>query len=115
MKKDYRIRKNEEFSRIIAEKNSTAGKEFIIYASLRREDNCRIGISVSKKLGKAVIRNKIKRQLRMMLLNIIDFDNEKYDYIVIVRPDYLNHSFDENKKGLENTIKKVKIKRNVKR
>ncbi len=115
MKKQFRVRKNQEFSKIIAGKHIFRGESFIIYASIRNEDHSRVGISVSKKLGNAVCRNKIKRQLRMMLQSLLDFKEDNYDYIVIVRPNYLNMSFDDNKKDLEKTIKKVKMKGYVKR
>lgn len=69
----------------------------------------RVGISVSKKLGNAVTRNKIKRQLRMMIQECFHFD-EEVDYIVIVRKNFLNHTYIENKKELEYLYKKVKRK-----
>ena len=55
--------------------------------------HARVGISVSKKIGNAVIRNKIKRQIRMMFIE--NFDNETYekDVIVIVRKNYLQNSY----------------------
>lgn len=109
MKKDKRIQKNEEFNSIIKQRHSKASKIFIVYFSNRKEDHARVGISVSKKLGNAVVRNKIKRQLRMMIQETINFDEAKYDYIVIVRKDYLLNSYDTNKKDLEKTIKTCKI------
>ncbi|WP_278453298.1 ribonuclease P protein component, partial [Thomasclavelia spiroformis] len=58
MKKEYRVKKNEDFSRIIKRKQSMANRTFIIYYLKNDIGHARIGISVSKKLGKAVIRNK---------------------------------------------------------
>ena len=69
MKKEFRVRKNEDFSKIISKRISLASSSFIIYKDHNDIGHGRVGISVSKKLGKAVIRNKIKRQLRMMILD----------------------------------------------
>ena len=80
MNKEKRIRKNEEFQAIIAKKHSSANRCFIIYYDLKKQDNARVGISVSKKLGKAVQRNKIKRQLRMMISETIDFNTFNYTF-----------------------------------
>lgn len=110
MKKKLRVRKNEDFSKIISKRISLANSSFIIYKDQNDIGHGRVGISVSKKLGKAVIRNKIKRQLRMMILECFDFD-ESCDYIVIVRKNYLNHQYIENKNELESLYKKVKKRR----
>lgn len=110
MNKEKRIRKNEEFQTIIAKKHSVANRCFIIYYDIKKLDHARVGISVSKKLGKAVQRNKIKRQLRMMISETIDFDAFNYDLIVIVRNNFLNNEYDMNKNILEKLVKKVTIK-----
>ena len=107
MIKKYRVRKNEDFSLIISKKHSVANDSFIIYFNRAREGYSRVGISVSKKLGNAVVRNKIKRQIRMMFANIYDFDNVEVDLIVIARKNYLNYTFEQNQKSLEKLIKKA--------
>ena len=61
--------------------------------------NDRIGISVGKKLGIAVERNKIKRQVRMMAAELAK-ENKGLDTIIIVRNGYLRGSFEDNKKEL---------------
>lgn len=106
MKKEFRVRKNEDFSRIIKKKQSMASRSFIIYYLKNDLDHARIGISVSKKLGKAVIRNKIKRQVRMMLQQTINFD-DNYDYIVIIRNKYLDLDFNSNLNELKYLYKKI--------
>lgn len=109
MKKLYRIRKNEEFARIIDEKHSTASANFVLYYSNAVEDHCRVGISVSKKLGDAVDRNRIKRQVREMIKSIVDFDNTSKDLIVIVRQSYLKNDYQINLLDLEKLVKKAII------
>lgn len=110
MKKALRIKKNEEFSRIISKRHSTANASFVLYFDRKKEANARAGLSVSKKLGDAHVRNKIKRQIRMMLQETIDFENFEYDIILIVRPKYLNGAYADNKKDLEKILKQVKMK-----
>ena len=109
MKKLYRIRKNEEFNRIIAEKHSIASACFVVYYSNKAEEHSRAGISVSKKLGDAVDRNKIKRQVREMVRTIIDFETCPKDIIVIVRTSYLKKDYQNNLLDLEKLIKKAII------
>ena len=109
MKKIYRVRKNEEFSQIIALKQCTSNAYFVIYSHDRKLDHARVGISVSKKLGNAVMRNKIKRQVREMVKAVVDFDTCGKDMIIIVRKPYLNRAFSQNKNDLEKAIKKAII------
>lgn len=110
MKKKYRIKKSDEFQKIIHHKKFISCPSFVLYVRSRSEDHSRIGISVGKKLGNAVVRNKIKRQVRMMFQEIFDF-NESFDGILIVRKKFLEQSYAVNKKDLESLIKKVKIKK----
>ena len=109
MNKRFRIKKNEEFSRIISYRHSKAGRVFIVYYNDRKEEQARVGISVSKKLGNAVERNKIKRQVREMARALLDFESCRYDLIIIVRNAYLQQSFQENKNDLEKMLKQVII------
>lgn len=106
MKKEYRVKKNEDFSHIIKEKQSLANRSFIIYYLKNNIGHSRIGISVSKKLGKAVVRNKVKRQVRIMIQQTIDF-NDSYDYIVIVRNKYLDLDFNSNLNELKYLYRKI--------
>ena len=109
MKKLYRVRKNEEFTRIIQEKHSISSACFVVYYSDKKEEHSRVGISVSKKLGDAVDRNRIKRQVREMIKALIDFETYPKDIIVIVRTSYLKKDYQNNLFDLEKLTKKAII------
>ena len=106
MKKAYRVCKNYEFSSIIQQHTFVKSSSFVVYYVDRKEDQARVGISVGKKLGNAVKRNKIKRQVRSMIDEIYDF-NESYDTILIIRPHYLRFSYTENKKQLYDLKRRI--------
>lgn len=106
MKKEYRVKKNEDFQSIIKEKRSVANKKFVIYYK-PNNTHLRVGISVSKKLGNAVVRNKTKRQVRMMIQEVFD-KKQGMDYIVIVRNQFLMNSYGDNMKDLEYLYNKIK-------
>ena len=78
----------------------------VLYIRARKLEHARIGITVSKKMGKAVVRNKIKRQIRMMCQEVFDF-NEPYDVIVMIRHKYLDHTYQENLETLIKLRKKL--------
>lgn len=110
MNKLYRVKHSEDFQTIIGNKKSVVSKQFVIYYKNNDLDHYRVGISVSKKLGKAVQRNKIKRQVRSIIHENFD-KNQKLDYIVIVRNRYLYKTFDENKQDLMKLQKRILSKR----
>lgn len=108
MKKEFRIKKSQEFSEIMNAKRFYTCPAFVIYVKPKKLDHARVGISVGKKIGNAVMRNKVKRQVRMMLQELFDF-NGFFDMILLVRVKYLEESYNTNKNCLEKLLKKVKI------
>ena len=106
MKKEYRVKKNEDFQTIIKKKKSVANKQFVVYYH-QNDNHLRVGISVSKKLGNAVVRNKIKRQVRMMVQQVFD-NNQKMDFIIIVRYQFLNQNYHDNLESLVSLYNKIR-------
>ncbi|UNT97342.1 ribonuclease P protein component [Allobaculum mucilyticum] len=106
MKKHQRILKNTEFSSIIQKRKSMASAGFILYTSARKEDHSRIGISVGKKIGKAVVRTRVKRQLRALIDSVFSFD-EPFDAIIIVRPPFLKLDYEQREKMLKDLRKRA--------
>lgn len=109
MKKKYRILENSEFSHIINQRKRLFDSAFSLYFQDKILDHARFGLAVSKKVGNAVIRNKIKRQLRMIIQNCVDYDNFPYDCIVVVTKTYLDNLYEVNQNNFEKLIKKCKI------
>ena len=109
MKVKFRVKKNQDFQKIIHDnKNQKVSNQvFILYSSLNDLGHARIGISTSKKLGCAVIRNRIRRQVRAMSRNTIDLTKGR-DYIFIVRNKYLKNTYQTNLEELKLLLSKLK-------
>lgn len=104
MKKINIIKDNREFSRIIKKCEPIKYKSYLLYIENETSNVYKFGISVSKKLGNAVVRNKIKRQVK----SIIDKNNYKkcFNCIIIIRKSYLEENFATNEKYLNNVFEK---------
>ena len=64
MKVRNTLKKNSEFRRLYAKGKSAVTPYLVVYARLTRRSGCRVGFTVSNKLGKAVVRNRVRRRLR---------------------------------------------------
>lgn len=110
MKKEYRVKRSQDFDNIIRKKQSFANRQFVIYYQENKLDHMRLGISVSKKLGKAHERNKLKRYVRESFKTRKDF-LKNYDIIIIVRPAAKGLSFLEFGSSIDHVLKRSKLYR----
>ena len=110
MNKRQRIKKNEDFQKVFKKGKSFANRQFVIYC-LKKEDQTefRIGLSVGKKVGKAVTRNQIKRYIRQTFLELKDDVRHDMDYVIIARNPAATLDFHETKKSLEHVLKIAKV------
>ena len=108
MEKSYRIKKNEDFQSVYKKGKSVANRQFVIYRYDRQEaEHFRLGISVSKKLGNAVVRNRIKRTIRESFTRHKE-DIIAADFIVVARKPSADMSVEEVNKSLEHVMKIAK-------
>jgi len=109
MNKKQRIKKNAEFQTIFKRGKSFANRQFVVYCLDNEEDFFRVGLSVSKKVGNAVVRNRIKRYIRQTFLELNDYVYTNKDYIIIARNPAAKLDFHETKKSLEHVFKIAKV------
>ena len=87
MKNTRKIKKNFEFKIVLKRGKAYGGKNIIIYIYPNNKPFNRMGIGVSKKYGKAVQRNKIKRLIRENYKNIEQNLNGNYNFLIMVKND----------------------------
>lgn len=110
MKKELRVKKNKEFQEAFQKGRSFANRQFVVYALTKEgQDFFRIGLSVSKKVGNAVVRNQIKRYIRQAIFELGELLQTGHDYIIIARKPAADMDFFEVKKSLTHVLKVGKV------
>lgn len=93
--KAHRLRKNVEFRDVYRKGKSISDKLLVLYLVKNRKNTARIGVSVSKKVGKSVIRSRVKRLVLENYRLIKNRVPKGYDLIFIGRVAANDKSYDE--------------------
>ncbi|MCC7073802.1 MAG: ribonuclease P protein component [Deltaproteobacteria bacterium] len=82
-----RVLRSGDFTRIERQGTRTAGALLVLLARMRRDGRPgRVGFTVSKKVGNAVVRNRVRRRLREIVRRHKEWLDAR-DLIVIVKPE----------------------------
>ena len=97
--------KNKDFQIIYKKGKSYANKYLIMYVLNNKEEENRLGISVSKKVGNSVVRHRITRLVRESYRLQKDKFQTGYDIIVIARSNAKDKSYREIESALLHLVK----------
>ncbi|WP_058309196.1 ribonuclease P protein component [Gracilibacillus massiliensis] len=110
MKKAWRIKKNSEFQEVFKKGASFANRQLVIYYLHKSEQNhYRVGLSVSKKIGNAVVRNQVKRYIRQVFIELDLNIKKSYDIIIIARKPTKEMDFHQTKKSVNHLLYKTNL------
>ena len=104
MKIVNRVKKNDDFALTIKRGKTYLCDSYRIHVIENELGYTRVGISVSKKLGNAVVRSRVKRQIRAICDSVINYDKQALDIVVIARNEFLNKTFADNKEEFSNLV-----------
>jgi ribonuclease P protein component len=100
-----RIRKRTEFVRLQRGAGRRAGPRFVVITEVARHGVSRLGITASRKVGGAVVRNRIKRLVREFFRHYQQQLVPSRDVLVIVRPSAADASCTEVEHELAAALK----------
>ena len=106
MKKQFRLQHNREFQSIIKKRKQFVTNSIILYYA-KNDSHLRVGLSVSKKFGNAVVRNRMRRKARAIIreMGVLDL---KYDVVLIVRKNFIDASFAKQQKVITQVFERLK-------
>ncbi len=99
MKKIEIIKSSREYTEIINTNIYIRSKYFNIYYRKTGDEN-KYGITIPKKTGTAVIRNKIKRRVKNIIDNNKNIVQKGYDYVIIVKKGIVDLTYQDMEKEL---------------
>ena len=94
MKSIYRLKKNYQYNYVYKHATSVADKNFILLYCASNSRQSKVGFSISKKYGKAVQRNRIRRQLKAAVSALMPHAREGFNAVFIPRR-HEAYQFDE--------------------
>ena len=105
MKFSESLKKNQDFRIVYAKGKSYGGKYFLMYLLNNSQDNNRLGISVSKKVGNSVVRHRVTRLVReaYRLQEELFFKGGEsfcYDIVIVARAASKNVTYKETEQEI---------------
>lgn len=107
MKKEFIVQKQSDFDLIINKGKKVKGEIISIYYYPSENNKKYFGFAVSKKIGKAVIRNRIKRKLRMIVHNNENLFSNNYKYIIMINRNCFDYSHEQWNKDMINNLERI--------
>lgn len=110
MRKTHRLKSNNDFQDVFKNGKSFANRQLVLYYLPKPDQlSFKVGLSVSKKIGNAVVRNRIKRYLRQAFHEMEAQIKDSYDFVVIARKPTKEIDYHQLKKSLTHILMKSKL------
>ncbi len=113
MKKENRLKKRKQFNWTFKNGKSVHSKDLVLVYTSSYAKEFKVGFSVTKKVGKAVVRNKVKRRLKEAVLEFSNFIIPKHTIIFVAKPSASDTEFLEIKSQVAMLLKKANLLKEI--
>ena len=102
------IKENSDFKRLYYRGKSVVKKRIVLYYKKNKFGYNRLGLTVSPKIGCAVVRNKVRRLLKENYRNLQGL-SEGFDIVIVARNSSKDASFHELGKDIRKALSECGI------
>ncbi len=103
------LKKNFQFRHVYHRGRSIANRHLVLYFVKNGTQRNQLGISVSKKVGKSVVRSHVTRLIRESYRNMEEEIKTGYDIVVIARVSCAAATYHEVRRSLRHLLKKQQL------
>lgn len=111
MERSSRLRRNEDFQRVRREGRSFAAPWLVLMVARNELATTRYGFAVGKRIGKAVVRNRVKRRLREVLRLRRDTVAAGWDVVLIARDPLTHVTFEQLDQAVAQLLRRAHLLR----
>ena len=108
-----KIKRNSDFQAIFKTGRIWSNPVAVLYVSRKRRVGARLGICVSKKLGKAVVRNRIKRLLHESCRLAWPLVSQHADFVLLARRGALDLGFSDVQQSVHDLLTRSRLLRSA--
>ena len=108
--KRRRLSRSGEFDRVYREGSSHGNRFLVVYRFPRTDEDgedLRLGVSVGRKVGGAVERNRVKRALRESFWSLEGDLPQGHDFVIVARAEVVGLIEREGAEGLRNALREA--------
>src|SRR5690554_2489728 len=109
MEKKYRLRKNIEFKKVYSGGKNYWNRNLTLFVKKNKLEETRFGITVTKKISNAVVRNKIRRRIKEIYRENFYKIKSGYDLIFIPKKNVIDISYKELESAMIHILKLSKM------
>lgn len=109
MDRSYTLKRHKEFRYTYARGRSQSLSLFTLVYAKSRNETVRVGLSVSKRIGNAVQRNRAKRRMRAALTPFITHIAGGFNVIFVARQEVLTAPFSELSRQMETLLRRAEL------